>query len=470
MQKHSKSKGSRQPRSRPTSIDFSAQHSNTEPCGFLRAFLYLVKPHQWRFIEQALGTRRGPKAEVPLSALLVGLVYHFFSNRGTLGEHMRQLLGIDYSDGSASERRQALPWEVFARLMRVVLRPFAEPKKHPEAFFQGWRLMAIDGVWFSLNNAPAIKKTGSKAKSRRGRAAFTKMAAAVLLELGTHNPVAATIGRKSESEWSLALRLLSQLGAGCLVIADRLYGRAAFVSRLLDRCTEVGSEFLVRVEKRLKSRVIKTLKDGSRIIEVDVRDKEDSHRIARTLQLREIRVTVRRPGFKAQELRLWTSILDWRKAPAMELAKLYAQRWEEELYFRHLKSELRRSERLQSGTLETAAQEIAAWIISSALIARERAKAAKGQLPVLRVSFMKLVELLRPLWLVLSIGSDLLSAEQQRQLTDRFLKEAGRCVTPKRRTRSCPRALRQPIQKWPRLQRNKYWNDPVELTLVASAS
>ena len=203
---------------------------------------------------------------------------------------------------------------------------------------------------------------------------------------------------------------------------------------------------------------------------MDVRAKEDSHRIVGTLTLREIRVTVRRPGFRAQELRLWTNILAPSKAPAMELAKLYAQRWEEELYFRHLKSELRRSERLQSGTMETAAQEIAAWIISSAIIARERARAAKGELPVLRVSFMKLVELLRPLWLVLSIGADLLSAEQQRQLTDRFLKEAGRCVTPKRRARSCPRAVRQPIRKWPRLQRNKYWNDPVELTLVGKTS
>jgi len=178
-------------------------------------------------------------------------------------------------------------------------------------------------------------------------------------------------------------------------------------------------------------------------------------------------VQLHRPGFRTQELRLWTSILDWRQAPAMELARLYAQRWEQELYFRQLKCQLRRSERLQSQTVETAAQEIAAWIISSALLARERARAANGQVPVLRVSFAKLLELVRPLWVVLSIASDLLSEELQHEITNRVLKEARRCLTPKRRTRSCPREVRQPIGGWPRLKRNRYWNHPVELTILS---
>ncbi len=396
----------------------------------------------------------------------MSLVYHFFSGAGYFSEHLRQLWGEDYSDGSASERRQACPWEVFARLMRAALRPLAERKKHPEAFYGRWRLLAIDGVQFSLNNSPAIKQEASKAKSRRGRAAFAKMSAVVLLELGAHNPLAAAIGRKAESEWRLSLSLLAQLPAQCLLLADQLFGRAAFIAPLLDQCRAVKSEFLIRVEKRLKSRIIKRLKDGSCLVEIDVRDKADSHQIVRTVQVREIRVRVQHRGFRTQQLRLWTSILDWRQAPAMELAKLYAQRWEQELYFRHLKSELRRSERLQSQTVETAAQEIAAWIISSALIARQRVQAAKGIVPILKVSFIKLVELLRPLWLVLSLGSDLLSAKQQQQLTDRFLAEAQRCLTPKRRTRSCPRKVRQTVNGWPRLRRNQYWKDPVQISIV----
>jgi hypothetical protein len=435
--------------------------------GFIEAFGDLINARQWEFICQGVGQRRGAKARLPLPELLMSLVYHFFSGSGYFSEHVRQLLGKDYSDSAASERRQACPWEVFARLMRLALRPLAEKKKHPEAFYRQWRLIAIDGLQHSLNNSPAVKQETSKAKSRRGRAAFAKISTAVLLELGAHNPLAAAIGRKRESEWALSLRLLAQLPARCLLLADQLYGRAAFVAPLLERCRALKSEFLVRVEKRLKSRKCKRLKDGSHLVEVDLRDKADSHQIVRTLQLREIRVILHRRGFRTQELRLWTSILDWRQAPAMESAKLYTQRWEQELYFRNLKYELRRTERLQSQTMETGAQEIAAWIISSALIARQRVQAAKGELPILKVSFIKLVGLLRPLWMMLNLGSDLLSEKQQQQLTDRFLKEAQRCVSPKRRSRSCPRKVRQPVSGWPRLRRNYYWKDPVEFSIPA---
>jgi hypothetical protein len=425
----------------------------------------MISPRQWQVIENVVGRRRGPEPTVQLNQILESLVYHFSSEHGSFSEHVHQLLGFDYSDSAISERRQAMPWEVFAVLMRAALRPLANKKKHPEAFYRHWRLVAIDGVQFSINNTPAIKKEGSKAKSRRGRAAFAKMGASVLLEIGSHNPLAAAIGRKQESESSLSRGLLAQLPANCLLLADRILGYGALLAPVLDRCRTVGSEFVVRVQQRPQVRTKRRLPDGSRLVEIDVRQKGNCHRIERQITLREVRVQLHRRGFRSQELRLWTSILDWRQAPAMELAKLYTQRWEEELYFRQLKSDLRRSERLQSQTLETAAQEVAAWIISSALIARERARAAKGQVPVLRVSFAKLLDLLRPLWVVLNVGSDLLTERLQRALTDRVLKEARRCLTPKRRTRSCPRAVRQPVGGWPRLKRNQYWNDPVQLTI-----
>ena len=75
---------------------------------------------------------------------------------------------------------------------------------------------------------------------------------------------------------------------------------------------------------------------------------------------------------------------------------------------------------------------------------------------MLCVSFVKTLELMRPLWLTL--GGDLLSARQKPQLTERFLERAGRYVTRRRkRPRSCPRAVRQPISPWPRLRCNQSW-------------
>ncbi len=84
-------------------------------------------------------------------------------------------------------------------------------------------------------------------------------------------------------------------------------------------------------------------------------------------------------------------------------------------------------------------------MLGSALLAAERARAAAGQVPVLRVSFVKVLEMLRPLWLTLALGEDLLTERQKDQLVRRFYEQMRCCVTAPRRSRSCPRAVRQPV-------------------------
>ena len=404
---------------------------------------------------------------MPLAKVLPALVFHVMNAAGTLAEHFAQLFQDALCDRSLSERRTRLPWEVFTELMRLGLRTLAQATTHPEAFWRGWRLVALDGTQFSLTNTPQIKAKARKAKSRRGRAAFAKITTGVLLELGLHNPLAAALGRGGQSEWALALELLTQVPAQALLLADRLHGCAAFVAAALAACEKAGSHFLIRARTNIKVQGLKRFKDGSRLVRVPVRQKGQPRVIVQWLELREIRVRVQRPGHRAQELRLWTSLLDPKSAPARELIALYARRWDHELYYRELKRQLRKSEVLQSHTLETGAQEIAAVVLASALLARERMRAATGQTPVLRVSFVKTLELLRPLWLVLALGGDLLSARQQQQLTERFLERAGRSVTPRRkRPRSCPRAVRQPVSGWPRLLRNQSWEGPVHFKVL----
>jgi hypothetical protein len=415
----------------------------------------------------ALPKRRGRRPRVPLAQVLPALVFHFMNSAGTLAEHFGQLFEDGLCESSLSERRARLPWEVFSELMRLGLRPLAQAATHPEAFWRGWRLVALDGTQFSLTNTPQIKATMRKAKSRRGQIAFAKITAGVLLELGLHNPLAAAIGRGGQSEWALALELLAQLPAQALLLADRLHGCAAFVALAQAVCDKAGSHFLVRARSKIRVQTRQRFKDGSRLVRVPVQQKGNQRVIVQWLELREMRVSVQRPGHRAQELRLWTSLVDPDSAPALELVQLYARRWEHELYYRELKRQLRKNEVLQSHTLETGAQEIAAVVLASALLARERARAADGQTPVLRVSFIKTLELMRPLWLTLALGGDLLSPQQKQQLTQRFLERARRYITrPRPRPRSCPRAVRKPVSRWPRLIENQSWEGPVLFTTL----
>jgi len=436
--------------------------SSPEPSGFLAAWQRLVGP---RGIP-AMPPRRGRKPRVPLSDLLAALTFHVMQNAGTVAEHFSHLFDAALADSSWADRRARIPWAIFAELLRRVLRPRAT-RRQPEAFWRGWRLVALDGTQFSLTNTPQITATTTKVRTRRGRAAFAKIGTVVLLEVGLHNPLAAAIGRAGESEWALAQRLLAQLPRRALLLGDRLYGVAAFVVHARDACARVGSHFLLRATRSTKPRVIKRLRDGTRLVAIAVRAPRNPTRILEWLEVREIRVRVGRPGHRAHDLRLWTSLVDPRTAPAIELAQLYAQRWEHELYFRELKRHVRKTDVLWSHTVETAAQEIAALVLVSALLADERRRAAGGQLPVLRVSFAKILELcVKPMWWWADVGRGVLTEQQFRTILRRGYAQMRRYVTPARRARTCPRAVRQPIQAWPRLLRADSITGPMDFQLV----
>ncbi len=432
------------------------------PTGFLGAWEDVVGPRG----APSLAPRRGRKPRVPLTQLLPALTWHVMQDTGTLAEHLFQLFREPLADSSWSDRRLRLPWEIFAELMRRALRPRATAHQHRDAFWRGWRLVALDGTQFSLINTPQITDTLAKAATRRGRAAFAKMTTAVLLEVGLHNPLAAAIGRKGESEWALAQRLLAQLPKRALLLGDRLYGVIAFARAAQLACRRVGSHFLLRASRTVKPRVIRRLSDGTRLVGLAVRSPHNPNRVIEWLDVREIRVRVGRKGHRSHELRLWTSLLDPDAAPALELARVYASRWEHELYFREIKRQLRRTAVLQSHTVETGAQEIAAILLASAIIASERARAATIDVPALRVSFAQVLNVVRGMWLFFGPFDDVFSDQQKTRVVRRGRALIRRSVIAPRRPRTCPRAVRQPVTRWPRLLRPESIDAPWQLQIV----
>jgi hypothetical protein len=156
-------------------------------------------------------------------------------------------------------------------------------------------------------------------------------------------------------------------------------------------------------------------------------------------------------------VRLWTSLLDWRQHPAKPLLALYGRRWEQELFYKELKVDLRSTPYLQSHTPLTAIQEIAALILAYAVLVDYRVQASRvGKVGVLRISFLKTLRVVQGLWQFLELSADLLGPEQVRLVVSRALRQIADRAMAKRRARSCPRALRQPVSSWPRLRKNTY--------------
>lgn len=389
----------------------------------------------------------------------MSLVFHLLAGAGTLAGHVRDLTGKTISDSALSQRRLNLPWIIFEMILESALAPKAKLKEHPEAFYKGLRLCGLDGSRFSVANTPQIKAEMNKANTRRFKAAFAKVGVAVLVELGLHNPIAAAIGARDESEMVLARQLLDRLPENSLLVSDRYYGVAAVLIDFKQIHKEGWREFLVRCKDKLKSQVLESYADGSALVEIRSEKK--------TLRVREIRGRVRRGQDKWSEVRLWTSLLDWKKHSASELLALYARRWEQESFYRELKVDLRSSVLVQSHTPLTAAQEIAALIMAYAILVDERIKAAQaGEVPVLRISFLKTLEAIRGLWLFLEVTEDLLDARGVRLAVRRTMARIARMAIPKRRQRSCPRAKRQPVSSWPRLLENSSINAVAEYELI----
>jgi hypothetical protein len=413
----------------------------------------------WAFIYRlvrAHGPRRRRPPQVSPAEVICGLVFHVVAGKGTLAQHVSQLTGKDITDGALAQRRALLPLDIFQGMMNAALKPKANPSRHPDAFYHGLRLCGIDGSTFSVTNTPQVKKRMRKARSRRGRAAFPKVGVAVLVELGLHNPLAAALGPDGESEMVLAKQLLPAQPEKSLLISDRYYGTPVL---LVDLPAEGQRHFLVRVKSNLKRRLVQVLPDGSALVEIGSGEK--------TRQGREILARVQRGGGGAfTTVRLWTSLLDWRRYPAQELLACYGRRWEQEIFYKELKVDMRSTPYLQSHTPLTAMQEIAALLVAYAVLVDYRITAAQaGEVGVLRISFLKTFEMIQGLWQFLEVSADLLGPDKIRLLVRRTLRHIGECAIPKRRQRSCPRALRQPVSSWPRLRKNTYRNGPIEYSV-----
>jgi hypothetical protein len=402
----------------------------------------------WSFIYALLrrcGVRRRRPPLVTTGELIQSLVFHVVAEAGTLAQHVKQLTGKTITDGALSQRRALLPPEVFEALMAAALKPKAEPERHPDAFYHGLRLCGVDGSTFSVTNTPQVKKQMRKAKSRRGRAAFAKVGVAVLVELGLHNPLAAALGAQGESEMVLAQRVLAAQPAKSLLLGDRYYGVGEV---LVGLSAQDQRHFLVRVRKHLQRRFLEAYPDGSALVEIRAG--------GQTRLVREMVGRVQRGGRGAStKVSLWTSLLDWRRHPANELLALYARRWEQEVFYKELKVDARSTPYLQSHTPLTAMQEIAALILAYAVLVGYRVEAGSvSQVGVLRISFLKTLQAVQGLWRFLEVSADLLTPDQVRLVVKRTLRQIADMAIGKRRARSCPRALRQPVSSWPRLRKN----------------
>jgi hypothetical protein len=234
-----------------------------------------------------------------------------------------------------SHARDRLGPEPMRLLFARVARPLAA-KDTVGCWLAGRRLVAIDGTCLDLADTPANDEFFGRPGVMKGeRSAFPQARVVALGECGTHAMFDAVIGAYTTPETVLSAELVGRLKRGMLCIADRgFYSFEAW-----QKASSTGADLLWRVKDNLKLDTVKDLPDGSWLAEV-FHSTADRHRRQPTT-VRVIEYTINDGREPLGPVRLITTIVDHRKAPALALAGAYTQRWEIETAFDELKTHQR---------------------------------------------------------------------------------------------------------------------------------
>jgi hypothetical protein len=309
---------------------------------------------------------------------------------------------------------------------------------HESAARHRWRglaLYALDGTSLRVpdsdeNHAHFGHATG------RAPSSYPMLRIVALMAVRSHLLAGARFGPYYTGEQVLAAELWSEVPDQSLTILDR-----NFLSPLsLVPLARSGEQrhWLIRAKKATAWRVLKRLGRTDWLVEMEVTKEARSRDplLPRTWIARAIRY--RRKGFPPQTL--LTSLVDAEQYPAADIVAMYHERWEIELGYDELKTEvLAREEALRSKSPVAVAQELWGILLAYNLVRleMERVAADAGVEPT-RISFITAYHLICDEWLWCAVASP---GSIPRHLHDLRAK-LTRLVLPPRRARTYPRAVK----------------------------
>jgi hypothetical protein len=303
-----------------------------------------------------------------------------------------------------------------------------------------WRGLALYGVDGSTLRVPDSDENrayfGSQNAGPRGATGYPMVRAVAVMALRSHLLAGVCFGPYQTDERQYAKALWDTIPEASLVLLDRNYLQA---SALVGLAT-THRHWMTPAKSNTTWTVLKPLGTGDWLVEMKVsaeaRRKDPS--LPKTFQARAIRY--QRRGYPARTL--LTSLVDARRYPANELRVLYHERWELELGFGEVKTDmLQRMEAIRSRSPETVHQEIWGLLLAYNLVRLEMERVAdETGVPPTRISFVAALRLIVDEW-----GWSTTSTSPgaiPRHLTDLRDKIRVFVLPPRRSKRVYPRAVK----------------------------
>lgn len=312
--------------------------------------------------------------------------------------------------------------------------------------WRGLALYALDGTSLRAPDTAANRSHfgGHPAGGDRGESGYPLLRMVALMSLRSHLIQAVRFGAFGTDERRYAQELIPLLPERSLLILDRNFYSA---STLLSLDASGQRHWLIRMKHNARWQVLEENGPGDALVEVTVSHKARQRDRTLPKSFRARVITYQREGHPPQ--RLLTSLLDPVTYPALEIAALYHERWEIELGYDEIKTELLDSEEtLRSQSPSAVAQEVWGLLLAYNLVRLEMERIADeaGVEPV-RISFVAALRLIQDEWLwcaVASPGAIPRHLKRLRQEVRRFL------LPPRRSEREYPRAVKRKMSHYPR--------------------
>ena len=272
----------------------------------------------------------------------------------------------------ARQRLGAAPLEyLFERTAETWSRP------KPATTWRGLQLLAIDGT--TLRVPDTAENCTYFGRHRSGvhatESGYPTVRMVVLL--ATHERLVRTarFAPCDTGELTVAGEVLAAAPANSLVILDRLYSGSP---QLLLVAAEVNRHFLVKTKKGARWEVIRRLGEGDDLVTITVSDEARTNdpSLPRTWTGRAIQHRTPSGTYV-----LLTSLIDPVAYPADEIRAHYHDRWEVELTYGEIKTDMldQSSALLRSGTIEGIHQELWGILLAYNLVRQEMAAIADEQ-------------------------------------------------------------------------------------------
>ncbi len=342
------------------------------------------------------------------------------------------------------EARKRLGVAVMRRLAESAIRLLGEPET-PGAFYQGMRLMAVDGFVVDVADMPKNVSVFGRPGSSRSKSAFPQARVLSLCEVGTHVLWRSLIKPCHRGENPMASYLLQFLQKDMLLLWDRNFLSYQLVKQVVGR----RAHLLARIKKNLVFKPFQRLSDGSYLAKLYPSATARRHD-RDGIVVRIIDYTFNdpnRPG-SGEKHRLLTTLLDQHAHPAETLIVLYHERWEEEMAIDELKTHQRERPVLRSQTPAGVLQEIYGLLLGHYIVRTLMHQAAKQHgIDSDRLSFTNTLKILRcrlPECPKSKRGFQV----WYRNLIDEIAEE----INEPRRNRINPRVIKKKMSSWKKKQ------------------